>query len=137
MKKIFKDNWDEDEIIQSKADAGKLTVDNSDFYKDSFEKLCELIIEASIDWTGEDEEKHPKLKTLRTLAGHGVMLIEHTKEIEKDTEELHRGERICTNKKQRFVVVVKEHETILYYEFNVKGLKEVIKFVEEILNKKD
>jgi hypothetical protein len=31
--------------------------------------LCEMIIAASLYWTGEDEEKNPALKTIRTLAG--------------------------------------------------------------------
>jgi hypothetical protein len=34
-----------------------------------FLELCELIIEASILWTGEDEERNPHLKKIRTLAG--------------------------------------------------------------------
>ncbi len=31
--------------------------------------LCRDIIEASLFWTGEDEEKNPGLKKIRTLAG--------------------------------------------------------------------
>ena len=31
--------------------------------------LCEKIIDASLYWTGEDEERNPTLKTIRTLAG--------------------------------------------------------------------
>lgn len=37
--------------------------------KDFFE-ICELIIESSMYWTGEDEKKIPQLKRLRTLAGY-------------------------------------------------------------------
>lgn len=33
-------------------------------------QLADLIIEASINWTGEDEEKAPILKKTRTLAGY-------------------------------------------------------------------
>ena len=32
-------------------------------------KLCENIIEASLFWSGKDEEKNPMLKRIRTLAG--------------------------------------------------------------------
>ena len=32
-------------------------------------ELCRLIIAASLLWTGEDEEKNPQLKKIRTLAG--------------------------------------------------------------------
>lgn len=32
--------------------------------------LCEKIIAASLYWTGQDEEKNPLLKTIRTLAGY-------------------------------------------------------------------
>ena len=32
--------------------------------------FCEKIIDLSINWTGEDEEKIPALKTIRTLAGY-------------------------------------------------------------------
>lgn len=35
-----------------------------------FLELCELIIESSMYWTGEDEKKIPQLKRLRTLAGY-------------------------------------------------------------------
>ena len=31
-------------------------------------KLCEDIIEASLFWTGKDEEKNPLLRRIRTLA---------------------------------------------------------------------
>lgn len=31
--------------------------------------LADTIIEASLYWTGEDEERNPALKTARTLAG--------------------------------------------------------------------
>jgi hypothetical protein len=34
-----------------------------------FKDLCELILNASLLWTGEDEKKNPSLKTLRTKAG--------------------------------------------------------------------
>ena len=37
--------------------------------KDFFE-LCELIISASLHWTGDDEQKNPLLKKMRTLAGY-------------------------------------------------------------------
>lgn len=33
-----------------------------------FKDLCKDILEASIFWTGADEEKNPKLKRIRTLA---------------------------------------------------------------------
>jgi len=32
-------------------------------------EVCELAIEASLNWTGEDEENNPPLKRLRTIAG--------------------------------------------------------------------
>ena len=32
--------------------------------------FCNEILELSINWTGEDEEKIPALKTIRTLAGY-------------------------------------------------------------------
>ncbi len=35
-----------------------------------FLELCNLIIESSMYWTGEDEKKIPQLKRLRTLAGY-------------------------------------------------------------------
>jgi hypothetical protein len=35
-----------------------------------FLELCNLIIEASLLWTGEDEERNPLLKRIRTLAGY-------------------------------------------------------------------
>lgn len=40
---------------------------------------CEAIIEASLYWTGEDEENHPELKKMRTLAGIGK--VEYEKEL--------------------------------------------------------
>ena len=38
--------------------------------KKDFLELCNLIIDASLYWTGEDEERNPHLKKLRTLAGY-------------------------------------------------------------------
>jgi len=38
--------------------------------KSNLLELSNLIIEASLYWTGSDEEKNPKLKTIRTLAGY-------------------------------------------------------------------
>lgn len=35
-----------------------------------FIDLCKKIIDASLYWTGEDEDKNPGLKTIRTLAGN-------------------------------------------------------------------
>ena len=35
-----------------------------------FLELCELIIEASLFWNSEDEERNPLLKRIRTLAGY-------------------------------------------------------------------
>jgi hypothetical protein len=35
-----------------------------------FKKLCQFIIDQSLYWTGQDEEKLPGLKTIRTLAGY-------------------------------------------------------------------
>jgi len=43
--------------------------DNSKSHKD-FMELCEKIIDASMRWTGEDEEQNPMLKTIRSLAGY-------------------------------------------------------------------
>jgi hypothetical protein len=40
--------------------------------KSDYEKLIELselVLESALYWTGDDEEKNPKLKRLRTLAG--------------------------------------------------------------------
>ena len=36
---------------------------------DVLKELAEKVIEASLYWTGKDEEKNPKLKLIRTLAG--------------------------------------------------------------------
>lgn len=36
---------------------------------DALKELAEEVIEASLYWTGKDEEKNPKLKLIRTLAG--------------------------------------------------------------------
>ncbi len=33
------------------------------------QELAEIVIEASLYWTGEDEQKNPALKKARTLAG--------------------------------------------------------------------
>lgn len=38
--------------------------------KKDFLELCELIINASLYWSSEDEERNPHLKKLRTLAGY-------------------------------------------------------------------
>ncbi len=35
-------------------------------------KACEAIIEASQYWNGEDEDKHPELKRIRTLCGSWI-----------------------------------------------------------------
>lgn len=52
-------------IVQACMDAIKVADDRE---KKLFE-LCYLIIDASLYWTGEDEERNPKLKRMRTLAG--------------------------------------------------------------------
>ena len=38
--------------------------------KKDFKELCDLIISASLFWSGNDEEKNPDLKKARTLAGY-------------------------------------------------------------------
>ena len=43
-------------------------------------ELCQLIISASLHWTGEDEEKNPQLKKIRTLAG---FYLRNLSEVEK------------------------------------------------------
>ena len=37
-----------------------------------FKELCELVIKCSMRWSGNDEEKYPELKRLRTLAGYYI-----------------------------------------------------------------
>ena len=48
-----------------------MTIDINDIQqiKKDLLGLSENIVEASLYWTGEDEEKNPKLKRIRTLAG--------------------------------------------------------------------
>lgn len=50
-----------------------------------FLELCNLIIEASLLWTGEDEERNPLLKRIRTLAGYYLNSSEFILE-KKDNE---------------------------------------------------
>jgi len=42
--------------------------------------FCESVIEASLYWTGEDEEKCPALKYLRTIAGFYLREIKEKNE---------------------------------------------------------
>jgi hypothetical protein len=37
--------------------------------KKMFESMCVSILDASLYWTGKDEENTPQLRTARTLAG--------------------------------------------------------------------
>lgn len=37
-------------------------------YQEILKELCDLVVAASLYWTGEDEEKNPLLKRIRTLA---------------------------------------------------------------------
>ena len=48
-----------------------------------FLNLCDLIIETSMYWTGEDEEKNPGLKTIRTLAGHYLSEYKDVESLDK------------------------------------------------------
>jgi len=51
-------------------------------YRKELKELCDTVMEASIGWTGEDEEKNPLLKRARTLAG--MHLEEMRPKIRKD-----------------------------------------------------
>ena len=51
--------------------------------------LCSEIIEASLYWTGDDEEKNPFLKKIRTLARYYLELYDYAeKPIETQDKEI-------------------------------------------------
>ena len=57
--------------------------------KDKDKALTELanaVIDASLHWTGEDEEKNPGLKKIRTMAGLYALISDD--EMEKKIQEL-------------------------------------------------
>jgi hypothetical protein len=39
-----------------------------DKYRKELKELCDVVVAASLYWTGEDEKKNPLLKRMRTLA---------------------------------------------------------------------
>jgi len=51
------------------------TIKVADDRENKLLEMCNLIIDASLYWTGEDEERNPRLKRMRTLAG--LYLMEH------------------------------------------------------------
>lgn len=53
------------------------------------EELAEEVIEASLYWSGEDEERNPRLKRIRTLAGLilGKRLVEAARPLLSPPEE--------------------------------------------------
>ena len=60
-----------DTIVQACMDTIKVADDR----ENKLLEMCNLIIDASLYWTGEDEERNPRLKRMRTLAG--LYLMEH------------------------------------------------------------